>query len=641
MRLQLFILLGVFLAPGLGNANPHTTRGLIVHEKRASHPNLSLTRRLEPDTPLPLRIALKQQNLDRLSDLLQEVSDPQSPSYGQHWTPEKVVRTFAPPDSAASAVRRWLEASGVEPARIRRSANQAWVEVKGATAGEVERILGTKYHVYKRDTGGEHIVSDSYSLPRSISAVVDFITPTIQPDVKLDEVYTHARRQAGPAPEIVHAKRAASATKPGAPTGCDTLVTPNCLRSLYNITYVPKATNRNTFGVVNYYSNVYLQSDLDTFFRNYSPALVGKSPQLISIDGGSLDQDATTGVGEAGWVLQYAMSLVQPQPVKLLQLGNAQTGEFRSFNEWLDAVDGSYCTYKGGDDLTYDPTLPNPLPGGLDKHDCGTVKAPYVVSNSQATHEYAFSQFYLERQCAEFGKLGLLGTTVIYSAGNVGTAGTQSGYCLDKNGSMNPNATLFNPSWPASCPFITAVGGTQVKKGSAAVPGAEEVWNQEIIPGFFQSGGGGFSNRFSTPAYQKTAVQSYLQKLKKSDPAHLKLFNNQGRGYPDLSVNANSFLNVDGGEISVDSGTSGGVPTVAAIITLVNDARLAAGKKPVGFINPTVRNPRTVCISRFPYQSFFRSTLLVSRAHSTTSYLAPIKAAEAYKVNEVEASKRE
>ncbi|KAG5645670.1 hypothetical protein DXG03_005508 [Asterophora parasitica] len=519
MRSQFLILLGAFLAP-LGGANPveHTTRSqLVVHEKRYSHPNWLLTRRLEPDTPLPLRIALKQRNLDRLSDLLLEVSDPQSPSYGKHWSAEKVARTFAPPESSANAVRGWLQASGVEPARIRRSPNQAWVEVKGATAGEVERILGTRYHVYKRDNGGEHIVSDSYYLPRSISDVVDFITPTIQPDLRLDEVPSYKRRQADPASGVIHAKRAANAT--GAPTGCDTLVTPDCLRSLYNITYVPKATDRNTFGVVNYYANTYLQSDLDTFFRNYSPALVGKSPEFISIDGG---------VGEAGWVIQYAMSLVQPQPVKLLQLGNAQTGEFRSFNEWLDAVDGSYCTYEGGDDLTYDPPLPNVLPGGLQQHDCGTVKAPYVVSNSQATHEYAFSQFYLERQCAEFGKLGLMGMTVMYSAGNVGTAGTQSGYCLDENGSMNVNATLFNPSWPASCPWVTAVGGTQVKKGAAAVPGAEEVWNQEIIPGFFQSGGGGFSNRFSTPAYQKTAVQSYLQNLQKSDPAHLKLFNKQG-----------------------------------------------------------------------------------------------------------------
>lgn len=44
----------------------------------------------------------------------------------------------------------------------------------------------------------------------------------------------------------------------------------------------------------------------------------------------------------------------------------------------------------------------------------------------------------------------------------------------------------------------------------------------------------------------------------------------------------NAFLDIDNGSISIDSGTSGAVPTVAAIITLVNDARISAGKKPVG-----------------------------------------------------------
>ena len=42
------------------------------------------------------------------------------------------------------------------------------------------------------------------------------------------------------------------------------------------------------------------------------------------------------------------------------------------------------------------------------------------------------------------------------------------------------------------------------------------------------------------------------------------------------------FVNVDNGSISIDSGTSGAMPTVALIITLVNDAQISAGKKPVG-----------------------------------------------------------
>ncbi|KAG6817109.1 hypothetical protein H0H87_012630 [Tephrocybe sp. NHM501043] len=557
-----------------------------IHEARAPHSTFHPLRRLHPSSRLPLRIALKQRNLAHLPSFLLSVSDPQSPIYGQHWTPARIASTFGAGEGAVDAVRSWLEREGVDPGRVRHSAVGAWVEVKDATVGEVENILGARYTVYKRDGDDvEHVACDSYSLPLNISKVVDFIAPTVQMNAVLP---AKVRRTLAPTSPGGHlAKRASNGT-----AGCDTVVTPECLRSLYNMTYTPKATDQNTFGIVNYYSNIYLQSDLDTFFRNHSPALVGKSPELVSIDGGNLEEDENTSGGEAGWILQYAMSLVQPQPVKLLQIGNSQIDEFRTANEFLDAVDGSYCTSQGGDDLTYDPVLPNPLPGGYKGHSCGTVQAPYVVSNSQADFEHRFSQFYLERQCAEFAKLGLMGVTVLYSAGNAGVSGATNGYCLDENGSMTPNATHFTPSWPASCPWVTAVGGTEVIPGAEAVPGSEEVWNQEIIPGFFESGGGGFSNRFPAPEYQRRAVEAFMARLKKDDPAHLRLFNN--KGFQALlilehRVYRNSFLNVDKGSVIVSSGTSGAVPTIASIITLVNDARLAAGKKPVGFINPTVR----------------------------------------------------
>jgi tripeptidyl-peptidase I len=43
------------------------------------------------------------------------------------------------------------------------------------------------------------------------------------------------------------------------------------------------------------------------------------------------------------------------------------------------------------------------------------------------------------------------------------------------------------------------------------------------------------------------------------------------------------------GEFQLVFGTSASAPVVASMITLINDARIAAGKGPVGFLNPTVR----------------------------------------------------
>jgi tripeptidyl-peptidase-1 len=61
------------------------------------------------------------------------------------------------------------------------------------------------------------------------------------------------------------------------------------------------------------------------------------------------------------------MGLVAPQTVTLLQTGDLSEGQFKidsrkgtllisrsilgaGFDNWLDAVDGSFCTFAGGDD---------------------------------------------------------------------------------------------------------------------------------------------------------------------------------------------------------------------------------------------------------------------------------------------------
>lgn len=67
-------------------------------------------------------------------------------------------------------------------------------------------------------------------------------------------------------------------------------------------------------------------------------------------------------------------------------------------------------------------------------------------------------------------------------------------------------------------------------------------------------------------------------------------YNNSGnaRGYPDISANGVNFDVIVNGQSSPEDGTSASAPVVAAIIALCNDARIAAGKGPVGFINPAV-----------------------------------------------------
>ncbi|KIJ52642.1 hypothetical protein M422DRAFT_43470 [Sphaerobolus stellatus SS14] len=61
------------------------------------------------------------------------------------------------------------------------------------------------------------------------------------------------------------------------------------------------------------------------------------------------------------------------------------------------------------------------------------------------------------------------------------------------------------------------------------------------------------------------------------------------KAYPDISANgANCVIAVDG-SFSLVFGTSASTSVAGSIITLVNDAKLAIGKKHVGFINPAVK----------------------------------------------------
>ncbi|KAJ6586409.1 peptidase S8/S53 domain-containing protein, partial [Mycena vulgaris] len=581
MHIPAHLILLTFLLAGSAVAAPPTSS--VVHEKRAAHPSLTHARRLEPHVAVPLKIGLKQRNTAALAAHLASVSEPESPSYGKHWSPEQVAQVFAPADETRAAVTAWLADAGFAPERLRLSRNKAWIHVDDASVGEVETLLGAEYHVYTHESGEEHAACDSYSLPAHIASHIEIITPTVQPNIKLGS--------SSPATSAPNAPKNKKRTTPALPADCDQAFTPACIRSLYNMTYVPKAVDRNSFGIVSQAPATYLQSDLDTFFANFSPTLVGKSPLFVSIDGGIVDAVEGTDVGEDGWILQYTMFLVDPQPVTMLQVGDMLTGNFISFNEWLDAVDGEYCTSDGGDDFAFDPQFPDLTIGNVQEHSCGTVTPPLVISNSRADFEYRLSPFYAERQCNEFAKLGLMGVTVLFSAGNFGAAGTTRGYCLDDNGSVNLNATHFNPGWPGACPWITSVGGTQVKANASGAGVSEEVWNQDLTHGFFESGGGGFSNRFAMPKYQKAAVDSFLARLRKTNPGQLKHFNHKGRAYPDISANANNFVAVEEGVFSANSGTSGSAPTVASIITLVNDARLAVGKTPVGFINPAIYSP--------------------------------------------------
>ena len=115
------------------------------------------------------------------------------------------------------------------------------------------------------------------------------------------------------------------------------------------------------------------------------------------------------------------------------------------------------------------------------------------------------------------GILGLRGITIIESSGDTGVGAA----CRANDGS---NKTQFTPQFPASCPYVTSVGGT--------VDLHPEVgWN---------TSSGGFSNYFKRAWYQEQAVGRYLDSgISAETQKYYKPYTNfEGRGFPDVSAHS-------------------------------------------------------------------------------------------------------
>ncbi|KAK7955191.1 subtilisin-like protein [Apiospora saccharicola] len=641
--MQLFFIEALVALAALTAASPASKRGMhhVTHERRHTLPaGWTKREKIDGRAVIPLRIGLKQRNLDRADKLLDEVSNPKSGKYAQHWTSRQIADMFAPSQESVDSVSDWLaESDGIDPSRIVVSNSKAWIDVN-ATVSEVESLIKTKYHVYEHSsTGHLHFASGSYSVPAYLSADhIDLIMPTLHFDAKAtpgrkgsgDELrkrqdqlrkrhtvwktlkragpYSGAARTiSGPNPGS-HAKLGAEVAGAGLITdedSCDIEMTPECLRSLYELPLRSLALPNNSYGIVAYTPNSYRAADLDYFFNEYATRAVGERPILDSIDGGSTDsasvfKNLTGGpaaklYAESSLDLEYAMALVYPQKVTLFQVGD-QLGD-ATFNNFLDALDPDYCPYEGGDDRDVDGVYPNPNHAGYQgPKDCGTSKATNVISSSYGYNEGDLTPAYQRRQCYEYLKLGLRGVTVLYASGDFGVAAYNE-TCLTSNGTyIHSNAGRFGPSFPANCPYVTAVGATQVPTGTNIIEELANKVQPEVACEMVIRSGGGFSDVFEMPAYQAEAVTNYLTTY--PPPFGGDRYNNSGcaRGFPDVSANGAHYVIGVLGRFRHVFGTSASSPTFGAVITLINERRLAAGKKgPVGFLNPVLyANPHVL-----------------------------------------------
>ncbi|KAH8810891.1 peptidase S8/S53 domain-containing protein [Xylogone sp. PMI_703] len=580
------------------SAAPSLSSRHVLHEKREAAPHEWEKRdRALAHQVLPIRLALRERNIENAEQYIYDVSDPSSANFGKHWTAEQVANTFAPHPETKDTVIDWLVGSGIDRARITLSTGHNWVQFDG-TVEEAERLFATEYwHYQHTETGGYRLACDDYSLPEHVQKHVDFAMPTIQ----LDGLKPVANFKLG-------GRTSTAAFASGAKIGsepCGTLVTVECLRQLYKFPAGKTAAAGNDIGIGEWADYLY-EPDLPTYFKNFtSPEIPADTrPDFISIDGG-LTANLTTVSQESGVEsaldVQSAYSIIYPQKVRLYQVGDGiNVDSVGTFNIFLDALDASYCTYEGGDQPYVDPAYPDPndnLQGYQGPLQCGGAPKSNVISVSYGQIEGALPEFYQRRQCNEWMKLGLQGVSVIFASGDSGVANRyNSGYpnsCLNKdNLFVDNNGTRYSPSFPVNCPYVTAVGGTELI-GDDVSSGERAVADPGSGPADAFYSGGGFSNIFSLPSYQKDAVGNFMRHHAPHYGPGVYNDSGKARGFPDVAAIGLNVATVFANHTYGVGGTSASAPIFAGIVTLLNEERIAHGKGPIGFLNPTLyKNPQ-------------------------------------------------
>lgn len=182
------------------------------------------------------------------------------------------------------------------------------------------------------------------------------------------------------------------------------------------------------------------------------------------------------------------------------------------------------------------------------------------------------------------------GVSLVVASGDSGVAGA-AGEGGNADGCLG-TGQIFAPDFPATCPYITVVGATVLPTGANVNTDAETAVTR------FPSGGG-FSNIYPIPSYQASHVNTYLTQHTPPYTAYSTtnnaaigagggIYNNAGRGYPDVSAVGDNIVIYNAGLPTLIGGTSASTPIFASLLTRINEVRLAAGKSTVGFVNPTL-----------------------------------------------------
>jgi kumamolisin len=186
----------------------------------------------------------------------------------------------------------------------------------------------------------------------------------------------------------------------------------------------------------------------------------------------------------------------------------------------------------------------------------------------------------VERQLTATAALGI---TPVVAAGDSGSSACARGVPASQ---LTSSDTQPQVDWPASSPWVLAVGGTNLTLAADNTVVSSGAWNDTAFPAPFTAtaGGGGGSSTFESRPWWQPA-QSFATSGKRMVP-DIAAFADADPGYPIVCSSGVQGCKGSGQSIAFVGGTSAAAPLVAGMIALWNQQAHNAGLPRPGFVAP-------------------------------------------------------
>ncbi len=524
------------------------------------------------DTSVEGEIFLNLRNADTAKAVALAVSTPGSGSYKRALTPAQWIQRFSPTQADVDGVVAFLTAKGMTITAV--PASRQFVVFRGP-APAMGAAFGTSLHVYSHAGASLVAPASAPKLPTAVAAKVQAIS--------IDQSRLMTR------PDLVKQDDAATnrlaAAAPAVPAPCSSYWNQN------TVTVPPAYGGTTKYGTnICGYSPAQLQSGYGV--SQYGRWGINGGGQTVAIIDAyaspSIVQDVNTFSTAAGLPVLTAATYQQivPAPAEFTDQAACQFPSGWQGEQTLDVeavhgvAPGAKVLYVGGTNCG----------GGLDVAMAKILdgKLANIVSNSYGNVGEDVPAQVLAGQVNEHIQAAAEGIGLYFSSGDHGDEQASLGYP--------------SPDFPASSPWVTAVGGTSLAVGQNGNYLFEAGWGssrQAIVkdaagklsyagplPGAFRFGaGGGVSAIFDQPAYQRGVVPNALA--------------NGHRVSPDLAAVADPYTGYQIGiRPIVDDATLATGPYInetyggTSLASPVTAAQMAIAQQlthsTVGFANPGI-----------------------------------------------------